>query len=406
MADPIKLNLGSGGVDLPGYTNIDRATGGEAYPLKDYADNSVGEIRASHLLEHFSHTQTAVVLAEWVRALKPGGLLKIAVPNFTWIIEQYNSEKAGDYPLEGYLMGGHTDNSDCHGAIFNEQKLGQLLSAVGLTDIKPWAADAQDCSSLPVSLNLQGTKPEAALAPCTTIAHPSERSSLLPMKVFAAMSTPRLGFMDNFFCAFQSLLPLGVQLRKTTGAFWGQCLERCMEEAVSEGAGAILTIDYDTVFTRQDVETLVQLLHAHPEADAISTVQASRTRGKPMMTVHGADGQNVEKVEADFFAPDLTQVHTAHFGLTIVRVSSLVDMPHPWFWSTPGPDGTWSDDRVDDDIYFWRQWEKAGKTLYMANRVPIGHAEMMLIWPDKDFGVCYQHPSKFYDEGKPKEVWA
>jgi len=405
VALPVKLNLGAGGAELPGYVNIDRATGGEAYPLTDYADNSVDEIRASHLLEHFSHRQTAAVLAEWVRALKPGGLLKVAVPNFTWIIEQYNSEKAGEYNLEGYLMGGHTDDHDCHGAIFNEQKLGQLMTVVGLTEIKRWTADAKDCSSLPVSLNLQGTKPTAPVSPAGELPVVSERRSPLPMKVCAAMSTPRLGFMDNFFCAFQALLPLRIGLRKHTGAFWGQCVERCMEQVMDEGAEAILAIDYDTVFARQDVETLVKLLHEHPEADAISTVQASRTRGMPMMTVRGPDGKNIPEVTAEFFEPDLTQIHTAHFGLTLIRVSSLVDMPHPWFWSTPGPDGTWNDDRTDDDIYFWRQWEKAGKTLYLANRVPIAHAEMMLIWPDKEFGVMYQHPSKFYDEGKPKEVW-
>jgi len=405
MADPVKLNLGGGGVDLPGYTNIDRSAGGEAYPLKDYADNSVDEIRASHLLEHFSHRKTPAVLGEWVRALKPGGVLKIAVPNFTWIIEQYNGEKAGDYPLEGYLMGGHTDNNDCHGAIFNEEKLGQLMAQAGLTDIRPWAADARDCSALPVSLNLQGAKATSSVTPAVGASVGASVVSPLPMKVIAAMSVPRLGFMDNFFCAFAALLPLKIELLKHSGAFWGQCLERCMGQAINQGAEAILAIDYDTVFTKRDVETLVRLLADHPEADAIASVQASRTRGMPMMTVHGLDGRSIQRVDADVFKPDLYQIHTAHFGLTVIRVSSLKDMPHPWFWSKPAPDGSWGDDRTDDDIYFWRQWEKAGKALYLANRVPIGHAEMMVIWPDQNFGVIYQHPSEFYEKGKPAEAW-
>jgi len=409
MAEPLKLNLGGGGVEMPGYVNVDRSAGGEAYPLKDYADNSVDEIRASHLLEHFSHRKTAAVLADWVRALKPGGLLKIAVPNFTWIIEQYNSEKAHEHPLEGYLMGGHSSDNDCHGAIFNEQKLGQLMAQAGLADIKPWVADAQDCSAMPVSLNLQGTKPEPAVEPDVSptgeTVTVSEPASPLPMKIIASMSVPRLGFMDNFFGAYQALLPLKVGLLKHTGAFWGQCFERCMGNAITNGAEAILAIDYDTVFAREDVETLVRLMVEHPEADAIASVQASRTRGMPMMTIHSPDGKSLEKVTADFFAPDVSRIHTAHFGLTLIRVSSLCEMPHPWFWSKPGPDGTWGEDRTDDDIYFWREWEKAGKVLYLANHVPIAHAELMLIWPDKNFGVCYQHPSDFWDNGKPKEVW-
>ena len=76
----LKLNIGTGGVVIPGYTAIDRKTGQEAYPLA-YPDNSVSEIRASHVLEHFSFKDVVDVLADWVRVLKPGGIVRIAVPD-------------------------------------------------------------------------------------------------------------------------------------------------------------------------------------------------------------------------------------------------------------------------------------------------------------------------------------
>ncbi len=74
-----KLNLGAGSAPMDGWENLDRKTGEEIYPLNR---DGVDEIRASHVLEHFSHQKIPTVLADWVGALKPGGLLKIAVPDF------------------------------------------------------------------------------------------------------------------------------------------------------------------------------------------------------------------------------------------------------------------------------------------------------------------------------------
>ena len=79
--EKIKLNLGAGDIPIDGYISIDRKTGQEAYPLA-YEDGSVDEIRASHILEHFGLREISAVLKNWWDKLKPGGLLKIAVPDF------------------------------------------------------------------------------------------------------------------------------------------------------------------------------------------------------------------------------------------------------------------------------------------------------------------------------------
>lgn len=153
-----RLNLGGATNPLPDYEVIDKATGQEAFPLA-VANGSVDEIRASHLLEHFSHQETLNVLRDWVRALKPGGLLKLAVPDFDWIVGKYHSEDAGKYPLEAYLMGSQFGDDDgAHKAIFNEKKLRTLMELAGIENIEKWPGDAADCSGLPVSLNLQGQK--------------------------------------------------------------------------------------------------------------------------------------------------------------------------------------------------------------------------------------------------------
>ncbi len=188
----MKLNLGSGDCPLEGWENLDAKHGHRLYPISynglgtPLGDDSADEIRASHVLEHFPHHQTLDVLKEWVRVLKPGGWLKIAVPDFDWIVRQYvdggavirpdefplqNSlvtlleelpgGRAMIAPLEGYLMGGHVDEHDGHKALFTHKKLYGLLNAAGLVNIQPWTSEIADCASLPVSLNLMGQKPEA-----------------------------------------------------------------------------------------------------------------------------------------------------------------------------------------------------------------------------------------------------
>lgn len=49
--------------------------------------NKFDEIRASHVLEHFFMEEFDSVITEWLRVLKPGGLLRIIVPDFDIIIQ-------------------------------------------------------------------------------------------------------------------------------------------------------------------------------------------------------------------------------------------------------------------------------------------------------------------------------
>lgn len=382
----LKLNLGSGEQPLPGYENLDRRTGREIFPL-DYPDGVADEVRASHVLEHFPHAQIQTILKEWARVLRPGGILKIAVPDFQWIAQAYLDGKQA--PIEGYCMGGQVDADDYHKALFDEETLADLLRGAGLFGVTRWQSEIQDCASLPVSLNLQAVKPL-----------PSK------WKVGAAMSVPRLGFMDNFFSSFEALAPLKIGLRKVTGAFWGQCLERCMGNWLEEGADWVLTIDYDTVFDRRDVESLLSLAMCYPEADAIASLQMHRTRPTPLCTVKGENGEYVGTFTRDYFRGDLARIHTAHFGLTLINVAKLRELPHPWFMGVPAPDGTWGDERLDEDIYFWKQWEKAGNSLYLANHVPVGHLELMIRWPDRQLRALHQHCSEWAKEGKPGNAWA
>jgi hypothetical protein len=381
----MKLDLGAGAVSPEGYTARGNINGTTIYPLPE-ADGTVDAIRASHVLEHFPHRVVPEVIKDWVRALRPGGELRIAVPDFARITEDY---RAGKYqPTEGYVMGGQTDEADYHKSLFDADHLRRLMAAAGLMMVRPWRSELEDCAALPISLNLAGIKP-----------HRSE------IAVSAVMSVPRLGFMDNFFAAFEALPQLRVKLRRVTGAYWGQCLERGIEEALREDdPDAILTLDYDTVFTRRDAATLMQLMCCHPQADAIAPIQAARGKALPLFTVR-ADGENCGRVPREAFAADLSRVNTAHFGLTLLSATKLRQLPKPWFHDVPSASGDWGDGRMDADIAFWRKWEEAGNSLCLANRVAVGHLDLMVRWPGRDLAAIYQPVGDWRSDGPPENVW-
>jgi len=402
-----KLNLGAGAQEywLGDYVNIDGRNDDTArasvYPLADCWQN-VDTIRASHILEHFPKAETVEIVKHWVDRLKPGGWLKIAVPDFEKIAKGWADETIDPKLVEGYLLGGQTDSNDYHKAIFTENKLRAIMEICGLENVSKWSSRIEDCASLPISLNLAGMKP------IKVVARGMELEKRPPAaKVKAVMSVPRLGFMDNFFCAFQALLPLKIPISKHTGAYWEKSLTNTIEAAISEGAEYILTIDYDSVFTRDDVEALINLM-MNSDADAIAPIQSARHRETPLLQLHREDTLNGDGVTLEvekFTNSALFPAKSAHFGLTLIKVSALQAMPRPWFQSIPDEAGRWSPDSIDADVYFWRKFAENGLKLTIATGVIIGHLELGVIWPGQDLKPVIQTPSEFYEKGKPTDAW-
>jgi hypothetical protein len=359
----------------------------------DYPEDSVDEIRASHVLEHFSHREVGDVLNDWHRVLKPGGRLRVAVPDFEWIARNYIEGK--DVNVQGYTMGGHVDDDDRHGCLFDKGSLTRELEQTGFEVIGDWVGDMEDCSTLPVSLNISAVKRNGQAV------QPKANT----LNIVAIMSMPRLGFADNFTCIYKALAPLKIPFRTVTGAYWAQCMERGIEDAIEETqADVILTLDYDTVFTSQDVSDMRHIMQSKP-IDALSAVQVNRGSGLMLMTKKGDDGKNMARMPVDIFENDVTPINSSHFGLTMLRVESLKKLKKPWFLSQPGADGCWSKDRVDDDMYFWREFGAQGFKLYQANRVVAGHLQLMACWPGKDGRAVSQHRSDYVEKGKPKGIW-
>ena len=106
MADPVRLNLGSGKLKLDGYTNIDDAPevepdvcAGAVDYLKSLPAGSVDEIYAGHFLEHLEYEDGQQVLKECHRVLRSGGTIGVVVPDTGTLMAVYVQGKASLHEL-------------------------------------------------------------------------------------------------------------------------------------------------------------------------------------------------------------------------------------------------------------------------------------------------------------------
>lgn len=286
------------------------------------------------------------------------------------------------------------------------QCLGAMMAAAGFMDIECWPLtekpkDLSECRGFASGTKDPAKEPAGRPAEIESHSH----SALGAMKVAAVMSVPRLGFMDNSTCACEALWPLKIPIINIQGAFWGQCLERGIQQLIDAGVDIVLTIDYDTLFKRKDVEDLLRLIYQHPEATAVVPLQCGRGNFPLLMSMKSKSGQVRKDVPITELSAETLPIATGHFGLTALRVKELLDVPHPWFWDQPNKDNQWGPGRIDADIWFWKQLEKAGKLSLLACHVTIGHLQIMGTWPDKNLRPIYQSTSEFHEKGKPENSW-
>jgi predicted SAM-dependent methyltransferase len=136
----IKLNLGCRNREILGFEGMDCDNHpgvkhvGDVGDLNRFGDNSVSEIYASHVLEHFSITETLDVLKEWRRVLSEGGILYVAVPDFKRCIEIYEKTGLDDW-IVNYLWGDQGYDTAFHYAGFDEDRLGRLLVEAGFSEV-------------------------------------------------------------------------------------------------------------------------------------------------------------------------------------------------------------------------------------------------------------------------------
>lgn len=379
----LKLNIGAGSTVIPGFTPIDRKLGSEAYPL-NYPDNSVDEIRASHILEHFSFADAQAALKDWTRVLKPGGKIRLAVPD----LDAAAKADPDEWPF--IVMGGQTDEDNIHRSAWNETRLRAHMEHFGLENVRRWESPNTDTAAHPCSLNLEGFKK-------TT----EKKADGVTVKVGAYLTLPRYEAVAARTIIQEALKPHRLDLTTTQGVFWGQCMQRMVEAAVAEGRKYILTVDYDSVFDEHDIVRLWQIMETNPEVDVLCPLQIQRDKENSLVCIQGPDGKFARGISEEQLHCEAIDIYTGHFGLTLIRVASLEGVQRPLFWGQPDAEGGWGSGRIDDDIQFWNQMRKAGRRICLCPRVRIGHLQLVVTWPDEQYAAIHQYHPQYTDEGRP-----
>ena len=135
----MKLNIGCGVWRPAGYTTYDMYdttadVQGDARKLP-YSDNSIEEILASHLLEHFDFKEAFGVLEEWKRVLIPGGRLILEVPNLENICRNFVDDPSSRVNLYIQIFGAPWFPGHEHKFGYSPEQLVWTLQTAGFKDI-------------------------------------------------------------------------------------------------------------------------------------------------------------------------------------------------------------------------------------------------------------------------------
>lgn len=143
MTELKKLHLACGTDYLEGYENVDLypqegAKVDASYDVTTipYPDNSIDEIRALHIIEHFDWFQIHNVLREWHRVLKPGGRLVLETPDFLESCKLFTvCDEPTRWLLYGHFFATPWVPGQTHKFLFTEYQLAVTLGNIGFKNV-------------------------------------------------------------------------------------------------------------------------------------------------------------------------------------------------------------------------------------------------------------------------------
>ncbi len=175
----MKLHLGCGKRYIPGFvhvdvvefSHIDIVHSVDRLPMIN--DDSCDVVYSCHVLEHFHRKIITEVLKEWLRILKPGGILRISVPDMEALLKVYQETRNLSLIL-GPIFGRCDYLYNYHYTGFDFKTLERYLSMIGAKDVRRYNwrltehAEVDDYSQayvpqdkekgILISLNVEATK--------------------------------------------------------------------------------------------------------------------------------------------------------------------------------------------------------------------------------------------------------
>ncbi len=134
----VRLNLGAGHICFDDYINVDERQIRNIDIVADvrelpFTEQSVDEIYASHIIEHFTrHEFETVILPYWYRLLKAGGKIRVILPDLESMIEHYKNQQYEIGELREVLYGLQEYPGDVHYALYGQNELKEMFGRSGL----------------------------------------------------------------------------------------------------------------------------------------------------------------------------------------------------------------------------------------------------------------------------------
>ncbi len=128
-----------------------------------YSDNTFDYVYMSHLLEHLYPQGAIFCLREVYRVLKPGGIVRIAVPDLDRMVANYDPHNPDAF-LEAIFEAKQKRDKNRHHWHYNEVSLTRLLKQVGFQEVyrceykKGFCADVEMIDNRPDSLFIEARK--------------------------------------------------------------------------------------------------------------------------------------------------------------------------------------------------------------------------------------------------------
>ncbi|MGI8656901.1 MAG: class I SAM-dependent methyltransferase [Pyrinomonadaceae bacterium] len=130
----MRIIIGANGTQQPGWRSLEKneldIRSGKQW-LDSFPVNSLDAILAEHVFEHLTALEAYAALRNCYRHLKPGGYLRIAVPDGLHPDKVYLDWVAPNSPGEKFLSLFRGEGEPNHKVLWNYRSLIAVLSAIG-----------------------------------------------------------------------------------------------------------------------------------------------------------------------------------------------------------------------------------------------------------------------------------
>jgi predicted SAM-dependent methyltransferase len=114
-----------------------------------FCNESVEAVFSSHVFEHIQHNKMPCVLSEILRVLKPGGVMRVGVPDLGFFIRNYKPDSADEFVKAVFeIENGFEKNR--HQWMYSEATLVKLLASAGFGNVEVKSYRQGKCPDLEI----------------------------------------------------------------------------------------------------------------------------------------------------------------------------------------------------------------------------------------------------------------